>query len=233
MKFLLVFLALSLAYAEEPVIETPDERQVSILNMTKDLSEDDLVTDTNITITVSVTNPGPDNITNVVIYDELPAFFKLFEGENNTAVFDLVPVNATVNLTYVVQPILSGIHFVDSASVNFTMNGTRRHEESYAMGEYYITQYKGFFAILMEWAVIVFVGCVIALVWITYQNRSTEKQNKILRSKGFFTPKAQPTEAEENGKVKKSESPKAGKKEEKPVEQKTEAPKEGEKPKQD
>ncbi|KAL7717268.1 Translocon-associated protein subunit alpha [Entamoeba marina] len=185
MNFLLLFLAVLSVFAQEAIIETPDENQVALLNITKDFDTEDLFTETNVTVLVSVHNPGPLNVSNVVIVDELPPFLRLFEGTNNTAVFDLIPVNTTVNMTYVAVPILSGIHYFEGAYVNFTHNRTKHQEYSYDLGEMYIQQYKGLIPIIIEWGFIILVGCLIALVWIYYKSRKETRKQIILRSKGY------------------------------------------------
>ncbi|EAL49028.1 hypothetical protein EHI8A_084850 [Entamoeba histolytica HM-1:IMSS-B] len=187
---LFIFFILVLAFVnaqEEAVIETPDENQVSPLIIEKNIEDDLFFTETEVTIVVTVTNPGPSNVSNVVIYDEVPQCMKLVEGQSNSVTFDFIPVGSTVNLTYVAVPILTGTHYIDSAYVNFTLNRMKKQLISDPFGSIFIQPYKGFISVCIEWGVIIIIGCVLCLLWAFYKSKKEAYRQKVLRSKGFGT----------------------------------------------
>ncbi|EDR21809.1 hypothetical protein EDI_062860 [Entamoeba dispar SAW760] len=209
MWFIFFILVLAFVNAQEAVIETPDENQDNSLRIEKNIDDDLFFTETNVTISITVSNDGKYNVSNVIIYDDIPPFLKLVEGESNTATFDFIPVGASVNLTYVVVPILTGTHYIDSAYVNFTLNRVKKQEFSDPVGGIFIQPYKGFVSVCIEWGVIIIIGCVLCLLWAYYKSKKEAYRQKVLRSKGFGTVSSTTTSSKQSSSPKVAEKQKS------------------------
>lgn len=172
---------------EKPTIETPQEFTAPPLNLTKIPHITEAVTDKKFNVTIHLVNTAEEDITNVVVYDDVPSFLMLVEaeGNTNTATFEVIAPGEAVNFTYEVIPTVAGMKVIEGAAVNFTYRNVRQHQESRPLGEIFFTQNKGIVAVAIEWAVCIIIFCVGYLLWIIHKTKQQKETEKLLRAKGF------------------------------------------------
>lgn len=170
-------------------IGTPQEYTAPSMNLTKIPYITEAVTDKKFNITIHLVNTADEDITNVVIYDDVPNFLMLVEaeGNTNTATFESIAPGQAVNFTYEVIPTVAGMKMIEGAAVNFTYKNVRQHQETRPLGEVFFTQNKGIVAVAIEWAVCIIIFCVGYLLWIIHKTKQQKETEKLLRSKGFVT----------------------------------------------
>lgn len=173
---------------DQPEIETPQEFTAPALNLTKIPYITEAVTDKKFNVTIYLVNTADEDITNVVVYDDIPNFLMLVEaeGNTNTATYETIAPGEAVNFTYEVIPTVAGMKVIEGAAVNFTYKNVRQHQETRPLGEIFFTQNKGFVAVAIEWAVCIIIFCVGYLLWIIHKTKQQKETEKLLRSKGYM-----------------------------------------------
>lgn len=189
---------------EIPHIETPEQYTAPRLNVSKYFDTREAVTDKKFPVRIFLQNTADQNITDVIIYDNVPEFFKVVEGTNASAIFDVIQPGEFVNFTYEVVPIIAGLKLIEGCGVNFTYNGVRQHQEQGTLGELYIVQNKGFIAVSVEWAVCIILFLVCYLIYVIHRTRVQKKTEMKLRAQGILPKK-------ENVKKEKKENKKEAK----------------------
>ena len=189
-----------------PTIITPEQFRAPSLNLTKIPDTREFVTDKKFPIHIYLTNTAEQNITNVVIYDNVPDYLKVVENTNSTMVYDVIQPNETVTFTYEVIPIKSGVQIFEGCNVNFTYSFQRQHQELQSLGQIYVVQNKGFVAIAIEWAICIVIFLVVYLIYVIHRTRAEKEKQKILRAKGI---KSEEQKKKEKKDKKENKKPKA------------------------
>ena len=174
---------------EQPEIVTPEQYNAPRLNLTKFPDTREFVTDKKFPIHIQLTNTAEQNITNVVIYDTVPEYLKIVGDANSTLLVDVIQPGETVNFTYEVIPIQSGVQIFEGCSVNFTYNFVRQHQELQPLGQIYVVEHKGFIAVTIEWAVCIILFLVVYLIYVIHRTRVQKETEKKLRAQGIFNNK--------------------------------------------
>ena len=191
---------------EDMPIQTPEQYRAKPMNLTKIPDTREIATDKMFPIHIIFTNTADQEITNVIIYDTVPEFLKVLDGQNSSMVVDVIQPGESVNFTYEVVPILSGVHIFEGCSVNFTYNGQRQQQETQPLGQVYVVQSKGLVLVAVEWAVCIILFLVCYLIYVIHRTRVQKKNEMKLRAKGITV--KQPKDAKEK-KERKDEKPKS------------------------